>query len=226
MKIIIATIKSWNIEYARKLQQNLSAEHMIEIIDKKEDLKSDFIKTFDPDYIFFPHWSYIINEEIFSKYACVVFHMTDLPYGRGGSPLQNLIVRGHKTTKISAIQVTKELDAGPIYKKEELSLEGSAEEIFRRASGIIFNEMIPGILRDRPEPIPQNGEITTFARRKPEQSQLLPDMDMKTIYDYIRMLDAEGYPNAYLMLGDKKFSFKKAVCADGKVTAQVEITES
>ncbi len=223
MKIIIATIKSWNIEYARKLQQNLSAEHTVQIIDKKEDLQLDFIKTFDPDYIFFPHWSYIIKEEIFSHFTCVVFHMTDLPYGRGGSPLQNLIVRGHGTTKISAIQVTKELDAGPIYKKEELSLAGSAEEIFRRASGIIFNEMIPGILADRPEPIPQTGEITTFTRRRPEQSQLLPDMDIKTIYDYIRMLDAEGYPNAYLMLGDKKLSFTKAECEDGKVIAQVEI---
>lgn len=104
-------------------------------------------------------------------------------------------------------------------------MEGSAEEIFRRASDIIFEDMIPAILAEQSEPIPQSGEVTTFTRRKPEQSELLPDMDLKTIYDYIRMLDAEGYPNAYLMLKDKKFSFTKAVYADGKVTAQVEITE-
>ena len=43
---------------------------------------------------------------------------------RGGSPLQNLIVgRGHKDTKISAIQVTPRLDDGPVYMKEALSLE-------------------------------------------------------------------------------------------------------
>ncbi len=27
------------------------------------------------------------------KFECVCFHMTDVPYGRGGSPLQNLIIR-------------------------------------------------------------------------------------------------------------------------------------
>ena len=48
--------------------------------------------------------------------------MTDLPYGRGGSPLQNLIVRGHKETKISAIKVVKELDAGPVLSSLELML--------------------------------------------------------------------------------------------------------
>ena len=47
--------------------------------------------------------------------------MTDLPYGRGGSPLQNLIVRGHKHTMISAIKCVKELDAGPIYLKKPLT---------------------------------------------------------------------------------------------------------
>ena len=46
--------------------------------------------------------------------------MTDLPYGRGGSPLQNLIARGFLETKISAILVEKQLDAGPVYLKMEL----------------------------------------------------------------------------------------------------------
>ena len=35
--------------------------------------------------------------------------MTDLPYGRGGSPLQNLIIRGFESTKISAIEFKMEL---------------------------------------------------------------------------------------------------------------------
>jgi len=37
---------------------------------------------------------WIILKEIFENYEIILFHMTDLPYGRGGSPLQNLIVRG------------------------------------------------------------------------------------------------------------------------------------
>ena len=65
--------------------------------------------------------------------------MTDLPYGRGGSPLQNLIVRGHSETKISALKVEKKLDTGDIYLKKNLSLEGSAQKIFQRANTSIID---------------------------------------------------------------------------------------
>ncbi len=37
-------------------------------------------------------------------------HMTDVPYGRGGSPLQNLIARGHTSTKLTAMRMTAEVD--------------------------------------------------------------------------------------------------------------------
>ena len=59
--------------------------------------------------------------------------MTDLPFGRGGSPLQNLITRGISKTKISALRCNEEIDAGPIYLKRPLSLHGSAEEIYQLA---------------------------------------------------------------------------------------------
>jgi len=223
MNIIIATLKSWNVKNARQLQEKYADEHNIMIIESREELQLEMIKKFNPDYIFFPHWSYIIKSEIYDQYPCVVFHMTDLPYGRGGSPLQNLILRGHKDTKLSAIKVTRELDAGSVYGKELLSLDGSATDIYKRASDIIFGKMIPRILQERPVPVPQSGEITTFARRKPEESELQGDMSLGTIYDYIRMLDAEGYPNAYVMLGDKKISFTEAKMEDGSVEAKVKI---
>ena len=81
-----------------------------------------------------PHWSYIIPKDIFNLFNCVVFHMTDLPFGRGGSPLQNLIIRGYEKTKISALKVTNGIDSGPIYLKKPLSLDGTAYEIMIRAS--------------------------------------------------------------------------------------------
>lgn len=75
--------------------------------------------------------------------------MTDLPFGRGGSPLQNLLSRGIYHTKLSAIRVSAGLDTGSVYLKNDLDiLEGSAEKIFRRAGEIIFKEMLP----HKPEP--------------------------------------------------------------------------
>ena len=210
MKIVIATLKSWNIEHAEKLKAELEPGHEVLIMSSKDELSVENIEKIKPDFIFFPHWSYIIPADIYDKYNCVVFHMTDLPYGRGGSPLQNLIVRGHKDTKISAIKVTAGIDEGPVYFKENLSLDGSADEIFRRLSDVVFNKMIPRFLSEDLKPIPQEGEPVVFKRRKPWESELTPEMTLSTVYDYIRMLDAEGYPSAFCNYGDKRMEFKAA----------------
>ena len=211
MRIIIATIKSWNIERAQALQKECAGTHEIVIYTDREEFSVDNVRDFQPDYIFLPHWSYIIPKEITDDWECVVFHMTDLPYGRGGSPLQNLIVRGHRETKISAIRVTETLDGGPIYMKHALSLDGSASEIFVRCADVIFGEMIPKFLERKITPVPQEGEPVLFRRRKPEDSAITSDMELGTIYDYIRMLDAEGYPRAFIRFGDYRMEFADAV---------------
>lgn len=223
MRILICTIKDWNIALAKKFINYISLKHQCMLITRNDQFCKQDIIRFNPDYIFFPHWSYIIPEEIYNKYNCVIFHMTDLPYGRGGSPLQNLIANGIEHTKISAIKVEKELDAGPIYMKHPLYLYGTAEEIYMRASKIIFTQMIPEIINNNIIPVQQEGEIVTFKRRKPEDGRLRPDMSLETIFDYIRMLDAEGYPKSFIDYGNLKLSFSRASLKEGKIVADVEI---
>lgn len=124
--------------------------------------------------------------------------------------MQNLIVRGYKETKISALKVTSKLDAGPIYMKKPLSLEGSAQEIFIRCSDIIFQEMIPRFLEENLEPAEQIGEPVIFKRRTEKDGEITADMELEKIYDYIRMLDAEGYPRAFMNFGEYRLSFEDA----------------
>lgn len=214
MRVIIATIKSWNIARAQELQKQFEGVHEIVLYTAKEELTVDNVRYFNPHYILLPHWSYFIPNEITENWECVVFHMTDLPYGRGGSPLQNLIVRGHKETKVSAIKVTATLDGGPVYMKRPLSLAGSAQEILVRCADIIFQEMIPAFLTEKRMPKPQEGDPVIFKRRKPEDSEITSDMEMDKIYDYIRMLDAEGYPPAYLEFGSYRLEFAKAALSE------------
>ena len=126
---VILSEKSWYKDLFLSLDRKFK-EIKWTLIDNKLDFSNKFLSKFNPDIIFIPHWSFIISDEIFNKFKCIVFHMTDLPYGRGGSPLQNLIIRGHKKTKISAIKVSNWIDAGDVYLKSELDLSGSAKEIF------------------------------------------------------------------------------------------------
>lgn len=116
-------------------------------------------------YIFFLHWNWHVPVELWSRFECACFHMTDVPYGRGGSPLQNLIVAGHESTKLTALRMVEELDAGPVYAKRELSLDGRAEEIYIRAAKLSF-EIIKWMIRNEPSPEAQQGDVGSFKRRK------------------------------------------------------------
>lgn len=192
-------------------------------IEDKQMFTIEELDKINPQKIFIPHWSYIIPDIIYEKYQCIVFHMTDLPFGRGGSPLQNLIIRGIKNTKISAIRVVKELDAGDIYIKRDLSLEGTATEIFLRSVPII-EEMIKKIIEDDLKPSPQYGETVNFKRRKPEESNIANLSSVNDIYDYIRMLDCEGYPPAFIELEHFLIEFTNAQLENGnKLNANVRI---
>jgi methionyl-tRNA formyltransferase len=219
---IVAGCKSWNRSCFDEVISGYDG-HWSYVDDKEVLLKE--IETLKPRYVFFLHWSWIVPKEVVDNYECVCFHMTDVPYGRGGSPLQNLIVRGHKDTKLTALRMVEELDAGPVYLKEELSLKGSAEEVYVRATELSA-DMIEKIIMDEPEPAPQEGEVVSFERRKPEQSEVPEPKDIEAFFDFIRMLDAEGYPKAFLTHKGFKVEFSSASFKDGKLSAGVEITKT
>jgi methionyl-tRNA formyltransferase len=185
----------------------------------------EFVRKLAPRYVFFLHWSWKVPDEIVEQFECVCFHMTDVPYGRGGSPLQNLILRGHRETRLTALRMSKEFDAGPVYLKEPLSLEGGAEEIYLRA-GRLSAKMIQQIIQLQPQPQPQRGRSVTFKRRKPEESELGKLGSLEELHDFIRMLDAEGYPRAFMEYGGFRFEFSRSALYDGRIVADVNITRT
>lgn len=220
-KFILLTEKAWHNLLFERLQKRDNEAWCR--IASKDDFNLSFLNEFQPDQIFIPHWSHIIPESIWSVYTCVVFHMTDLPYGRGGSPLQNLIVRGHKETRISALKVEKGIDTGAIYLKADLSLEGSAEAIFNRSEPII-EELIVTIIDKDIQPVPQKGTPVVFKRRTPDQSNVGALEKLDALYNYIRMLDADGYPKAFMENESFRFEFQNAeVTSDKELTAHVRI---
>lgn len=183
---------------------------------------SEALEQEKPRYIFFLHWNWKVPKQIWSGYECVCFHMTDVPYGRGGSPLQNLIARGHKNTKLTALRMAEDVDSGPVYIKKTLALDGRAEDIYVRAGKLSF-EIIREMIQTELSPTPQEGEVVTFKRRVPEQSQLPSEGSVEALYDHIRMLDAEGYPAAFLNFGKFRLDFTDAKIENEKVHASVTI---
>ncbi len=217
---IVASIGNWNKEIFEKKTSKLKGDWFFCSNPTELD---ELLKTITPRFIFFPHWRWIVPKHILEKNECVCFHMTDLPYGRGGSPLQNLIVRGHKETMLTALLMEEGLDSGPVYLKHKLSLDGNAQEIYQRAS-ILTWALIKELLEKQPKPIPQNGEVVTFQRRGPAQSKIPDNLHLEQLYDYIRMLDAPGYPNAFIDTQNYHLNFQEAVLENGILSAKITIS--
>jgi methionyl-tRNA formyltransferase len=220
-RYLVAGCKSWHRRAFDEVLCKLSGDW--HYVGEREELTLAKVRELRPRYAFFLHWSWKVPSEILAEVECVCFHMTDVPYGRGGSPLQNLVVRGHRDTKLTALRMTSEMDAGPVYLKRDLSLEGGAEEIYLRAC-ILSADMVKKIVQDDIQPLPQTGEPVNFKRRKPEESQITKLDSLNRVHDFIRMLDAEGYPRAFLSHAGYRFEFSRSALYEGRVLADVTIT--
>lgn len=221
-RFIVLGTRSWNREVFDRDLATLPGEW--HYIDDPAALTVDAVRAIAPRYLFFLHWSWRVPAEIFEPCECVCFHLGALPYGRGGSPLQNLIVRGHRETLLTALRMVEGLDAGPIYTQRPIALTGTAGEILSRAS-VLSVEMIRAIVEQMPVPVPQQGEPVVFTRRTPAESVLPAGADLQALYDHIRMLDGEGYPPAFVDVAGFRFEFTDADLADGRVRASVSITK-
>jgi methionyl-tRNA formyltransferase len=220
-KYLVVGCKPWNRRLFDESLQMLPGEWMY--VDSAKALTLDFVRKLSPRYIFFLHWSWRVPEQIVRRFECVCFHMTDVPFGRGGSPLQNLIVRGHRETELTALRMTEEFDAGPVYRKDPLSIEGVAEEIYLRA-GRLSAKMIKCIVREEMTPVPQEGKTVNFKRRTPPESEVGHFSSLDALHDFIRMLDAEGYPRAFFHRRGMRFEFSRPALYDGRIVADVKIT--
>ncbi len=218
---VVAGVHPWNRTVFDLATPDLPGRWVY--LGARDELTVEALESLDPRYVFFLHWSWLVPAEIVDRWECVCFHMADVPYGRGGSPLQNLVLRGHSDTVLTALRMTDELDAGPVYAKRSLSLAGTAEAILLRATTLSF-AMAADLVADEPTPAPQEGEVVAFERRRPDESALPELSSLDDVEDFIRMLDADGYPRAFLRHGGLRLELRGASRYADRVEATVTIT--
>jgi len=219
-KYVVASCKPWHEIEFLKHSKKLSGIWKL-VSNQKQLLK--VVKKYNPNFIFFLHWNWIVPSKIWETTECVCFHITDLPYGRGGTPLQNLILKKRRKTKVTAFKMVKELDAGPVYLKRNLLLNGTAKQIYVRAGKICWS-IIRTMISRNIVPSPQKGKVTKFQRRHAAERILPSTGGLKKIYDFIRMLDAPTYPLAFLKHGKFYLEFSKSKMKRFSVDAKVRIT--
>jgi len=210
-------------EYSLNVFKKLKKKYKNFILIKgKENLTISKIQNIDPKFIFFPDWSWIVPNEIIKNYRCICIHESNLPKFRGGSPLQNQIIRGIKKTKSTAFLMNEKIDAGKILLKKELSLDGTLDEIFLRMENNNY-DLITKIIQGKYKLTSQKGIPSFFNRRTPSQSEL-KNLNHSKLYlhNFIRML-SDPYPNAFIKIGKKKIIFKSSKLDGKKLSFEGEI---
>ena len=221
-KILIACSKNWFVKnkFVKIFLKKNKSKFII--ISKKKDLNLSNLNKINPKIIFFPNWSHIVSEKIIIKYNCICFHTSPLPYGRGGSPIQNLILKKFKKSPVCAIRMTKKIDSGPIYLKRNISLLGNLDEIFDRISLKIV-EMIKILLKKKINPKKQKGKIFIFKRIKENQSEIKKNDNLNFIYDKIRMLSSENYPHAFIKNRNLKIYLTRPIIKKKQIFCEAKV---
>jgi len=210
-------------EWALKLFKELFKKNKnFVLLQDPKKLTLGYVKKKNPKYIFFPDWSWKIPNEIVNNYLCICFHESDLPKFRGGSPIQNQIIRGIIKTKTTAFVMNEGIDKGDIILKKDLSLKGSLKDIFER---MIENDsyMIKKIISGDFKRKKQRGRPSYFKRRKPADSELKTLNYSKIyLYNFVRML-ADPYPNGFIKIGKRRVVFKSAKIERDNLICEVVI---
>ena len=84
--------------------------------------------------------------------------------------------------------------------------------------------MMIELCREDVTPVPQTGEPVIFRRRTPEDGDVSKLDSLESVFDYIRMLDAETYPAAFLNVGWLHLEFSRASLRENHILADVKIS--
>jgi methionyl-tRNA formyltransferase len=109
--------------------------------------------------------------------------------------------------------------------KRNVHLNGNAEDIYKRIEIIALKMAIKIAKMKNINFIKQLGKVSYFKRRKSEDSnlELIKNSNLPKIYDFIRMLDAVGYPKAFLKIGDKKITLNNAIMSKKSISGYFKI---
>mgnify|MGYP005996073341 CR=1 FL=1 len=202
----------WSEDLFNKLKKTKSADWRW--CSSKEDYDI-FNSDENVDWAFFFHWNHIVPEFIYEKNRCVVLHTSNLPEFRGGSPIQNQIIAGVKESKVNALKMVKKIDGGPVYDSKSVSLQGSLTDIWLSISEKSF-EIIMNCIENEIVPVSQLSFKKPVKRRKTCEIPVDKISSTAELYNFIRMLDAEGYEKSFVKIGPLKVILSRAKIIDSK----------
>jgi len=140
----------------------------------------------------------------------LVIHESDLPNGKGWSPLTHQVLEGKNKIPITLFEADESFDGGNIYFKEFIELNGDelVDELREKQAHMTFY-LIDKFLKERPNinGVKQNGKETFYQRRNPSNSELDINKTILENFNLLRIVDNLRYP-AFFIHKNQKYIIK------------------
>ena len=201
---------SWLNKFASSfLLEMVKKGHQCSWVHNAEELKKG-------DICFYLSYEHIVKKEILKKFRNnLVVHASDLPNGKGWSPLTWQILDGKKKIHVSLIEADEKVDSGKIYKKLQIKFNGFEllDELRFSVTDVTFKlcrnfvEKFPQSLKKAK---PQNGKETFYPRRFKKDSKLDLNKSILEQFNLFRVVDNDRYPAFFELNGSKYYLMIKA----------------
>lgn len=195
---------SWAIPYAKRLAEKLADEYEVMMITKNNDLP-------EGDIAFFLSCSKIVPPELLARHKRnIVIHASELPKGKGFSPIAWQVLEGKNQIPIAVFEAVETLDAGDVYFRNYVELDGSELldemhfKLWKKIEELVYKfiKMYPDV-----KGIPQEGEESFYPRRTEKDDELDPNKTIAEQFNHLRVVDNEHYP-AWFVYKGHKYIFK------------------
>lgn len=203
IQILVDNPSSWIVPFAKELKQQLiKLSHEVTLVHNAKDIKKgDILCLLGCERIF---------EKLDLNKHNLVVHESYLPKGKGWSPLTWQVIEGEKEIPIALFEAVKEIDAGVIYYRDIIKLNGTEliDEL-RELQGKITIKLIMKFISnfENVRGVVQTGESTFYRKRGPGHSELNIDKSIREQINLLRVVDNEKYP-AFFIYDNVKYILK------------------
>ena len=133
-------------------------------------------------------------------------HPSLLPRYRGPSPIESAIINGDATTGVSIMQLSKAMDAGPVYVARAHTLSGTETqpELYHTLAvegTTLLIESLPSILDGTLQPTPQDDAAASYSQLLRKTDGLLSPIALTAVEAERRVRAYQAYPKARIPHG-------------------------
>ncbi len=205
MMICVLTddLNSWFIPYGDKLVKLLQERnHEVKYVHKHKEIEKG-------DICFILSCTRIIKKENLEKNKNnIVVHASDLPKGKGFSPLQWQILEGKNNIPVTLFEAVEDLDAGPYYLKSEIKYNGTElyHELRRKLAEKIIELCILYVEQySTIKAVKQSGELSIYQKRTDKDDEIDIDSTVRELFNHFRIADNERFPLYFYYLNEKYY---------------------